>query len=308
MKLRFLVLLLLAVFSTNVFATYVAVLETVADEKAKDSVSLSDRRYLTNVLREQAVKELPASQNYTIMTRDNINAMLPPGMILEECEGSCLAETGRNISADYICQARVGRFAGMLTMTAELYETAGNKLIASFNGRGVDVNELLSIIEQKSPDFFRAAREMTASTAAETENAQIVSADTAKPVAEEPVAAEKVEAAPAETPAAEKTAAETKGKPVAGENVPANVEAQEKSRVAHWVFFSVGGVVAVTGGVLAYLGNKKAKDAAEKGENNWRHTDLEGNRDKAESGQTLRGIGLVVLAAGVVGMGISFAF
>lgn len=304
MKLRFLVLLLLAVFSTNVFATYVAVLETVADEKAKDSVSLSDRRYLTNVLREQAVKELPASQNYTIMTRDNINAMLPPGMILEECEGSCLAETGRNISADYICQARVGRFAGMLTMTAELYETAGNKLIASFNGRGVDVNELLSIIEQKSPDFFRAAREMTASTAAETENAQIVSADTAKPVAAEPVAAEKVEATPAETPAAEKPVATAN----ADKNVPANVKVQEKSRVAHWVFFSVGGVVAVTGGVLAYLGNKKAKDAAEKGENNWRHTDLEENRDKAESGQTLRGIGLVVLAAGVVGMGISFAF
>ena len=302
MKLRFLVLLLLAVFSTNVFATYVAVLETVADEKAKDSVSLSDRRYLTNVLREQAVKELPASQNYTIMTRDNINAMLPPGMILEECEGSCLAETGRNISADYICQARVGRFAGMLTMTAELYETAGNKLIASFNGRGVDVNELLSIIEQKSPDFFRAAREMTASTAAETENAQIVSADTAKPVAAETKSEEKT--------LVEQPSNELKDKPAVnvGESVPANVEAQEKSRVAHWVFFSVGGVVAVTGGVLAYLGNKKAKDAAEKGENNWRHTDLEENRDKAESGKTLRGIGLVVLAAGVVGMGISFAF
>ena len=302
MKLRFFVLLLLAVFSTHSFATYVAVLETVADEKAKDSVSLSDRRFLTNVLREQAVKELPASQNYTIMTRDNINAMLPPGMILEECEGSCLAETGRNISADYICQARVGRFAGMLTMTAELYETAGNKLIASFNGRGVDVNELLSIIEQRSPDFFRAAREMTASTAAETENAQIVNADTAKPVAAETKSEEKT--------LVEQPSNELKDKPAVnvGESVPANVNVQEKSRVAHWVFFSVGGVVAVTGGVLAYLGNKKAKDAAEKGENNWRHTDLEGNRDKAESGQTLRGIGLVVLAAGVVGMGISFAF
>ena len=66
--------------------------------------------------------------------------------------------------------------------------------------------------------------------------------------------------------------------------------------------------MAVTGGVLAYLGNKKAKDAAERGENGWRSTDLEENRDDAESGQTLRGIGLVVLAAGVVGMGISFAF
>jgi hypothetical protein len=295
-------ILLLLVLSTNVFATYVAVLETVADEKAKDSVSLSDRQYLTNVLREQAVKELPASQNYTIMTRDNINAMLPPGMILEECEGSCLAETGRNISADYICQARVGNFGGMLTLTAELYETAGNKLIASFNGRGANVNELLTIIEQKSPDFFRSAREMTTSIATETENAQIASADTTNLVAEETKLEEKT--------LVEQPSNEPKDKPAVnvGESVPANVVVQEKSRVAHWVFFSIGGVVAATGGVLAYLGNKKAKEAAERGENGWRSTDLEENRDDAESGQTLRGIGLVVLAVGVVGMGISFAF
>ena len=55
MKLRFLVLLLLAVFSTNVFATYVAVLETVADEKAKDSVSLSDRLFTQHVREVTAV-------------------------------------------------------------------------------------------------------------------------------------------------------------------------------------------------------------------------------------------------------------
>ena len=290
----------LLALSANAFATYVAVLETVADEKAKDSVSLSDRQYLTNVLREQAVKELPATQNYTIMTRDNINAMLPPGIVLEECEGSCLAETGRNISADYICQARVGNFGGTLTLTAELYETAGNKLIASFNGRGANVVELLALIEQKSPDFFRSAREMTESAAKEAGIVETASADTAKPVAEE--------VKPEEKPLVEKAADEPKAEPVAnvGESVPTNVTAQESSGVAHWVFFSIGGAVAVTGGVLAYLGNKKAKDAAEKG-GDYIH-DLEHNRDRAESGQTMRGIGLVVLAVGVAGMGISFAF
>lgn len=151
-------LLVVFFFVASAFATHVAVLETGADESAKDKVSLSDRQYLTNVLREQAVKELPAVQNYTIMTRENISAMLPPGKAIEDCEGSCLAETGRNIAADYICQARVGVFGTSLTLSAELYETAGNKLIASFNGLGENVGELLEIIKQKSPEFFRMVK------------------------------------------------------------------------------------------------------------------------------------------------------
>lgn len=35
------------------FAAHVAVLETVADLNAKDKVKLSERQYLTNVLREE---------------------------------------------------------------------------------------------------------------------------------------------------------------------------------------------------------------------------------------------------------------
>jgi hypothetical protein len=156
---KVLILLMFLFFGTDIFAAYVAVLETGADDDAKELVSLSDRQYLTNVLREEAVKELPAAQSYTIMTRENIRQMLPPGKSIEDCEGSCLVETAKNIAADFICQARVGNFGGSLTLSAEIYETAGNKLIASFNGQGSDVNELLQIIREKSPDFFRAVRE-----------------------------------------------------------------------------------------------------------------------------------------------------
>ena len=144
--------------STGAFATYVAVLETAVDSKVKNKVSLSDRQYLTNVLREQAVKQLPTTQNYTIMTRENILQMLPPGKTIEDCEGSCLVETGKNIAADYVCQARVGSFGGAFSLSAELYETSGNKLISSFNGQGADLNELLEIILQKSPDFFKSVK------------------------------------------------------------------------------------------------------------------------------------------------------
>ncbi len=139
-------------------ATYVAVLETRAEAAAKESVSESERKYLTDVLRGQAVQVLPAEQNFTIMTRENINAMLPPGKSIEECQGSCLAETGKNISADYVCQASIGKFSDKLTLTVELYETASNKLVSSFNGRGGDVEALLDIIKEKAPDFFGKAK------------------------------------------------------------------------------------------------------------------------------------------------------
>lgn len=177
MKKLLVVLLLLSIQS---FATYVAVLETAADGSAKDSVSLLDRQYLTNVLREQAVKELTAEEYFTIMTRENINAMLPPGKAIEDCEGSCLAETGRNIAADYICQARVGRFGKSLTLSAELYETAGNKLVTSFNGRGNDVEELLKHIEEKSPAFFRRIKVLSGVSASST--SQSVESNNAKDV------------------------------------------------------------------------------------------------------------------------------
>ena len=150
--------LLLFALISNTFAAYVAVLETVAAPDVTERVSLSDRQFLTNVLREQAVQELPSEQNFTIMTRENINAMLPPGKSIEDCEGTCMVETGRNISADYICGMRLGSFDGALSLSAELYETAANKLVASFNGQGASVKDLLDIIKEKSPNFFRKVK------------------------------------------------------------------------------------------------------------------------------------------------------
>ena len=120
-------------------ATHVAVLETTA---AKDVLTLEEKQYLTDVLRSEAVKSLPAEQNYTIMTRENISMMLPPGKAVEDCEGSCLVETGKNISANYVAQGHVGRFANNLTITVELYETAGNKLMGSFSSKAPNIESL----------------------------------------------------------------------------------------------------------------------------------------------------------------------
>ena len=302
---RLLFAFIVLALSINAFATYVAVLETAADGSAKDSVSLLDRQYLTNVLREQAVKELPATEDFTIMTRENILQMLPPGKAIEDCEGSCLVETGKNIAADFICQARVGRFGSSLTLSAELYETAGNKLIASFNGRGQNVEELLSLVERKSHDFFGMIRKVTrpAETGSKVAENKIVENKVVEnKTVENKVGSEKVEPVQVEK--------EISGKDSKiGESVPANVnvpEATAKKRGVHWVPLSISAVATVTGVVLAVVGNSKAKSESEKkpasqDEYNRRHDDI-------GTYQTMRAVGIGIAIAGAVGVGLSFAF
>ena len=151
----------LLLFAYPAFAAYVAVLETIA---AKNVVTFEEKQYLTDVLRSEAVKALPAEQNFTIMTRENIIAMLPPGKSIEECEGECLVETGKNIAADYVSQAHVGRFANNLTITVELYETAGNKLLGSFSSRAPNVESLESEIREKSRELFAQIMAITFGT------------------------------------------------------------------------------------------------------------------------------------------------
>ena len=333
---KILILSLLLLLSTTSFGAFVAVLETGADNSAKDRVSISDRQYLTNVLREQAVKELPADQNWTIMTRENIMQMLPPGKAIEECEGSCLVETGKNIAADFVCQARVGSFGGMLTLSAELYETAGNKLIASFNVRGADVNELLVVVEVKSPEFFRSVKkiemkkfglvshEVVQSDSSEQDNVKdslstevtaidnkVVESEAANAevenkavfIAEDSLRAS-AKVAYGELDGKDRTRAKEN---FVGESIPANVEDEPaKKRGLHWVPLSISAVVTVTGVVLAVVGNNKAKNAAEKKVSSM--SEFDKIHKDAESGQTTRGVGVGLAIAGTVGIVLSFAF
>lgn len=148
---RILFMMIVLFVGTPIAATYVAVLETMSE---KDVIGRSEKVFLTDKLRDRAKAVLPAYMGYVIMTRENINAMLPPGKSIEECEGSCLVETGKNISADYVAQARVGKFGKQLTLTVELYETAANNLVASFTTRKDDAVGLLEDIEQEADDFF----------------------------------------------------------------------------------------------------------------------------------------------------------
>ena len=78
---RAVLLAFLLFFPCFVSAKYMAVLETLSPN---DLLTRQEKLYLTDILRGQAVYILPAEQNWTIMTRENINVMLPPGKTIEE--------------------------------------------------------------------------------------------------------------------------------------------------------------------------------------------------------------------------------
>ena len=136
--------------TTTKHTIYVAVLETVSHGVIKQNENL----YLTDVLREVARRVLPTKANYLIMTRENILAMLPPDKSIEECEGGCIVETGRNISAEYVAQARINTYGSKITIGVELYHTSTGNLISSFNAKSDDLDNLEKEIREKAPDMF----------------------------------------------------------------------------------------------------------------------------------------------------------
>lgn len=126
---------------------FVAVLETYSTV-----ISSSEKRYVTSKIRTVARESL--NDDFTVMSRENIQEMLPPGKSIEDCEGTCLVETGRNISADYICQGRVAKVGRNLYVTVELYNTATNDLVSSFSEVAENMDQMISVLEKKLARLF----------------------------------------------------------------------------------------------------------------------------------------------------------
>ena len=88
-----LILALLAATAAH-SANTLAVLEIMPKSEI-ESISIAEIRHLTDELRKQAVLALP-SEGYSVLTRDNMLALMPP----DEAEADCLAES---------CAVEIGR-------------------------------------------------------------------------------------------------------------------------------------------------------------------------------------------------------
>jgi TolB-like protein len=146
----------------------VAIINTLDDG---DSIKFSELAYLTDRLRETAVNVLP-KQRYGVMTTESIVAFLGSyERTVKECKAaSCLAELGRKVSADYVAQARIGRFGENLTIKAELYSSKSGNLIGSFTGNSKDIFGLLAIIDEKAATLFKMMPSILEKARSEIEN------------------------------------------------------------------------------------------------------------------------------------------
>jgi len=149
----FFILLFLALAAYGQMQERIAIINTMDD---LDSISITNLAYLTDRLRETAVNVLPA-ERFGVMTTESIVAFLGSmENTVRVCkESSCLAELGRMVSADYVAQARIGRFNKNLTIKTELYSVRKGNLIGSFTGESKDIAGLRDIINEKAADLFK---------------------------------------------------------------------------------------------------------------------------------------------------------
>ena len=81
---------------------------------------------------------------------------------------------------------------------------------------------------------------------------------------------------------------------------------KEGSKKVHWVPVTIFAGVAIAGGVMAYVFDKKAKAATSTPPTTAEQ--YQSGLDDAKSNQTTRNIGIGVMAAGLLALGITFLF
>ncbi|GBU26367.1 hypothetical protein R83H12_03063 [Fibrobacteria bacterium R8-3-H12] len=134
----------------------VAVLELLPNESVRQNIRVEESRHLTDELRRQAVMNLPKGE-YSVLTRDNIIALLPPDEKEAQClSESCAVEIGRAIGAEYITQGTIGKFGSKLTISVELYESMSGKLLSSIVFESENIEGLLSAIRSEAKPLFQS--------------------------------------------------------------------------------------------------------------------------------------------------------
>ena len=105
-----------------------------------------DIPYLTDQVRAAAFRALPQLR---VITRGDLQMLLDQtGKTLEQCEGQCAAQTGRNVGADLVIDGTVLSRSGFLVLTMELHETKLGELLGQANARG----RTIELLDDALPD------------------------------------------------------------------------------------------------------------------------------------------------------------
>ena len=86
-----------------------------------------EAHFLTSRVRG-AASRLPTDR-WFVMTEENLQAVLPPGTDLADCQGGCEVETGRNIGAEVVVSGELARLGGSFTLTLRAHHTVDGALL-----------------------------------------------------------------------------------------------------------------------------------------------------------------------------------
>ena len=124
-----------------------------------NAMSRSEVGYIAEIFRDLGAKI--GRRGLSVMTKENILQLLPPGKSLEQCQGECEVETGRNIGADYVLSGEVRKLPEGLgyRLTAKIHQTRNGSLLSSEIYQGVNFKQLESdILNSRKKDVFRPIR------------------------------------------------------------------------------------------------------------------------------------------------------
>ena len=151
---------LCGIYAQDVNEQAIAVLEI------KNSAQLSpfEISILTNEVRGVASK----LSGFMVMTKENIDVMLPEGVNVEDCVGKCEVETGRKLGAAFIVTGEVGRIEGQLQLSIRLFNTAEGDLLGQEVVSGSSVREMQSQLKEASNTLFSLLNQSVVSSNVES--------------------------------------------------------------------------------------------------------------------------------------------
>ena len=120
----------------------------VLDIANEAGITPTEADYLTDRVRDAVMRKLPASR-FTIMTRESVIELLPPGVDPADCsEAECEIEIGKMLGAAYIVTGEVLNFAGELRLNLKTHHCATAAFLGSETVKGSDLRQLEDSIRE----------------------------------------------------------------------------------------------------------------------------------------------------------------
>lgn len=115
---------------------------------------------LTDLARAAAQAGLP---DVLVLTRDNLEALLPPGVALADCDAECEVDAGRFVGADWVLGLRITPVPSGHTVTATLFDTREGLLVGHGTAQA-SADALDGSVEVATQTAIRAWRARSAAT------------------------------------------------------------------------------------------------------------------------------------------------